>query len=107
MASSKLLFYTRPHLVQHKGIPMAGSQWAGRWRVAALVGVLVVLGTQARAAEDAAEARMRRDVTFLASDACEGRGITTKGINLAADYVAAEFKKAGLKPAPPGNSYFQ
>ncbi len=55
----------------------------------------------------ASEARLRRDVTYLASDELEGRGVTTRGINLAADYIAAEFKKAGLKPGGPDGSYFQ
>jgi hypothetical protein len=58
-------------------------------------------------AEDAVDQRMRKDITFLSSDQCEGRGITTKGINLAADYVAAAFKDAGLKPAETNGSYFQ
>src|SRR5262249_2198284 len=53
------------------------------------------------------EARMRKDITFLASDECEGRGITTKGINLAADYIADQFRQAGLKPAGTGGNYFQ
>src|SRR3954451_23319253 len=53
------------------------------------------------------EGRLRRDVALLASDECEGRGPLTGGINLAADYIAAEFKKAGLQPAGPGGSYFQ
>jgi hypothetical protein len=53
-----------------------------------------------------AEQRLRRDVTFLASDECEGRGPTTLGIDRAADYIAAEFKKAGLEPGSDG-SYFQ
>src|SRR6516162_43619 len=61
----------------------------------------------AHAANETAESRMRRDIDFLASDACEGRGVTTKGINLAADYIANEFKKAGLKPAGKDGSYFQ
>jgi hypothetical protein len=67
-----------------------------------------------RAAENAAEAkaraseeRLRRDIFFLASDQCEGRGPTTRGINLAADYIANEFKKAGLKPGGKDGSYFQ
>jgi hypothetical protein len=59
------------------------------------------------AAESPAETRMRRDISFLASDQCEGRGVTTEGINIAADYIANEFKKAGLKPAGPDGSYFQ
>jgi hypothetical protein len=53
------------------------------------------------------EARMRRDITFLASDECEGRGPGTKGIDKAADFIAAEFKKAGLKPGGKDGSYFQ
>src|SRR6516225_9069243 len=53
------------------------------------------------------EARLRRDVTYLASDELEGRGVTTRGINLAADFIAAEFKKAGLQPVGPNGSYFQ
>lgn len=52
------------------------------------------------------EGRLRRDITFLASDGCEGRGPTTQGINRAAEYVAAEFRKAGLKPAGK-DGYFQ
>jgi hypothetical protein len=69
--------------------------------------MFVLLGGAARAAEDAVEARMRRDVTFLASDECEGRGVSTKGINLAADFIAREFQAAGLQPGVDGKSYFQ
>src|SRR5262249_46185028 len=36
-----------------------------------------------------------------------GRGITTKGIQLAAEHIAAEFRKAGLKPGAPDGTYFQ
>lgn len=53
------------------------------------------------------EARLRQDLKFLTSDACEGRGITTKGIELAAEHVAREFQKAGLKPGGPDGTYFQ
>jgi hypothetical protein len=53
-----------------------------------------------------AEARLKRDVTFLASPLCEGRGPTTQGINRAAAYIAAEFQKAGLKPGNVAD-YFQ
>lgn len=52
------------------------------------------------------EARMRRDITFLASDQCEGRGPGTRGIEKAADYIAAQFQQAGLKPAGADGSYF-
>ncbi len=54
-----------------------------------------------------AEDRLKRDVTYLASDELEGRGPGTKGIEKAADYIAGEFKKAGLKPAGLDGTYFQ
>jgi hypothetical protein len=81
--------------------------WRG-WRVWMVMALIVVASGVSLAAENAvSDARMRKDVFFLASDECEGRGVTTKGINLAADYVAAAFKKAGLKPAGLDGSYFQ
>lgn len=51
--------------------------------------------------------RMRKDIFFLASPECEGRGVETKGIEKAADYIAENFKEAGLKPAMKNGSYFQ
>src|SRR6478736_489174 len=42
----------------------------------------------------------------LASDEMGGRRPFTKGIDKAADFIAAEFRKAGLKPVN-GDSYFQ
>jgi hypothetical protein len=79
------------------------------WRlsVAALAGFLILAGAYAGVTDDAIEARLRRDITFLASDECEGRGPGTKGIDKAAAYIAAKFEKAGLKPGGPGGSYFQ
>ncbi|TMQ32262.1 MAG: M28 family peptidase [Planctomycetota bacterium] len=85
---------------------MAARQGLARWQAWAVLGVLLA-GVHGQAANEAVEARMRRDVTFLASDECQGRGVTTKGIELAADYIANEFKKAGLKPAGSDGSYFQ
>lgn len=55
----------------------------------------------------ASEARLTADVSFLADDLREGRGVGTEGIKAAGDYIAAEFKKAGLQPAPGANGYFQ
>ena len=51
--------------------------------------------------------RMKKHLTFLASEECEGRGVETAGINKAADHIAAEFKKLGLKPAMSDGSFFQ
>lgn len=44
---------------------------------------------------------------FLASDALAGRGSATRDEELATTYVASEFQKYGLKPAPGMNSYLQ
>ena len=42
---------------------------------------------------------LKRHVAVLASDELEGRGTGTEGFAKAADYVSAEFAKAGLVPA--------
>src|SRR5258708_4831308 len=86
---------------------MAVRKWLTRWHAVVFVGLVAFLSTQAQATNEVAEARMRRDITYLASDECEGRGVGTKGIDLAADYIANEFKKAGLKPGGKDGSYFQ
>ena len=54
----------------------------------------------------ASEARILKDISYLAGDECEGRGITTKGIQLAADHIAGVFKENGLKPGGT-DGYFQ
>ncbi len=51
----------------------------------------------AASADAAIEQRLTDAERYLASDKLEGRGPGTRGINLAADYIADEFKKAGLK----------
>ena len=52
--------------------------------------------------------RLKRDVYFLASDSLAGRKFPHKGIQVAANYIAAEFEAAKLKPIPNNpNKYFQ
>jgi hypothetical protein len=46
------------------------------------------------------------DVSFLASDALEGRDTPSKGLDIAAEYIAAQFRRAGLEPAGD-DGYFQ
>src|SRR6476620_10023037 len=58
-------------------------------------------------AADNSLSRMKADLYYLAGEECEGRGLKTNGINKAADYIAAQFKAAGLKPAGANDSYFQ
>jgi hypothetical protein len=49
---------------------------------------------------------LKADVSFLASDALEGRGTPSPGLNLAAEYIAAQFRRAGLEPVGD-DGYFQ
>ena len=53
------------------------------------------------------ERRLADAAGYLASDELEGRGIGSKGIDLAADYIAAQFAQAGLKTKVFGESPFQ
>jgi TonB family protein len=51
--------------------------------------------------------KIREHVKYLASDALEGRGTGQKGGDTAAEYIAAQFKSYGLKPASDTGTYFQ
>ena len=51
--------------------------------------------------------RIRADLKYLASDPLEGRGIGSRGEELATEYIARQFEKAGLKPAGDRGRYFQ
>ena len=49
---------------------------------------------------------LRADLTFLSSSALEGRMSLERGSEVAIQWIAAEFQKAGLKPAA-GDSFLQ
>jgi hypothetical protein len=78
-------------------------------RFVPIVALVLALPAAAQppAPDDAAIARMKKDLFFLAGPECEGRGIGTTGLDKAADHVAAEFQKAGLKPAGKDGTFFQ
>jgi aminopeptidase N len=52
-------------------------------------------------------AALLKHVQYLASDALEGRGLGSAGLDLAAGYIAREFEEAGLKPAGDGGTFYQ
>jgi hypothetical protein len=50
---------------------------------------------------------LRADLFFLAGDSLRGRLTDTEENRAAADFIRSRFERLGLKPAAPGNSYFQ
>jgi hypothetical protein len=71
-------------------------------------------GDAARAQPDFSDAaltesanRIEADVRFLADDLLEGREAGTRGYDLAALYVATQFRSIGLRPAGEQGTYFQ
>jgi hypothetical protein len=64
-------------------------------------------GPEVQAALDRINAdSLRGHLSFIASDALEGRDTPSRGLDIAAEYIAAQFRRAGLE-APVGGGYFQ
>jgi len=82
---------------------MTGSQSRLFVRGVVLTGLatwsIALLTAVAGAAEETAaiEQRLADSARYLASDELEGRGVGTKGLDLAAEYIAAQFTQLGLK----------
>jgi Zn-dependent M28 family amino/carboxypeptidase len=51
--------------------------------------------------------KLRAHVKYLASDELEGRGVGTRGGQLATKYLAAQLEAEGLAPAGDNGTYFQ
>lgn len=61
----------------------------------------------ARAAETITQEDLIRRIDVLAADSMMGRATPSRGLELAAQYVAAEFRRAGLRPAGDRGGYIQ
>src|SRR5438445_5059530 len=62
---------------------------------------------QADSAPEISADRIKAAVAYLASDRLEGRGPGTRGEFLTTEYLAAEFRKAGLKPVGARGTYLE
>src|ERR1700689_3172684 len=49
---------------------------------------------------------LRGHLSFIASDLLEGRATPSRGLDLAAEYIASQFRRAGLDPGGD-DGYFQ
>jgi len=77
--------------------------------------LLLLCASVAPLAPDAAEqaalnrispADLRGNLSFLASDALEGRDTPSHGLDIAGEFIASQFRRAGLEPVA-ANNYFQ
>ena len=59
------------------------------------------------ATPDVSADRLRAHVEFLADDLLEGRDAGTRGYDLAAHYVATQYRALGLTPAGSGGGWYQ
>ena len=75
--------------------------------LAPLAAALLGAAAPAAPADDAAAQRVRADVEFLASDLLEGRDTGSRGYDVAAAYVASQFRAIGLKPAGTNGAWYQ
>src|SRR5580765_2727964 len=51
-------------------------------------------------------ASLRGHLSFISSDSLEGRLTPSRGLDIAAEYIAAQFRRAGLEPIGD-DGYFQ
>ena len=96
---------------------MNGTNWAGVMGLVSALAACAILAMSAFAspAGDAADSAMagirpeaiRAHMRFLADDLLEGRGTATRGHEIAARYMAAQFEKMELAPAGENGTYFQ
>src|ERR1700739_3060167 len=72
-----------------------------------VIGVIAFGPLLAQSGNTLSAERIRAHVKFLASDLLEGRGVGTRGGDLATEYIATQFALAGAKPAGDNGTYFQ
>ncbi|MDB5422697.1 MAG: aminopeptidase [Phenylobacterium sp.] len=85
---------------------------ASKFLAASLAGLLSATTPAAAAplaGSDAARSarNMQAHMTFLSSDLLEGREAGSRGFDIAADYVASQFRQLGLTPAGDKGTFFQ
>lgn len=75
---------------------------SAKFLLLALLGLNTAVLTAQKKDDAARTYRLKSDISYLASDALEGRVTGSAGENLSADYIAKGFEAAGLKPGKNG-----
>ena len=88
----------------HCRIPLLGA-----FSIAGLLSAIALLVGPATAAEEyeAIERRLGNSTQYLASDELQGRGVGTKGLDAAAEFIVSQFAAAGLNTEVFDGSPFQ
>lgn len=73
-------------------------------RFGTLIALLVFAITAVAQETEPSAAKIQQSVTYLASDALDGRRTGTAGANEAAKYIAKEFERLGIRTAPATDS---
>ena len=71
------------------------------------VGAVFIAASAAALAPDFEPDRLLAHIRFLSSDEMKGRDNGSPELERAADYIAAQFKEAGLRPGGDNGSWFQ
>lgn len=88
----------RPHFHDHSRALLWGRQFCLPIFFCTLLGG----ATPEQAALDRiSAASLRGNLSFLASDALEGRATPSRGLTVAAEFIASCFRRAGLQPLAP------
>jgi hypothetical protein len=90
------------------------ASYAETVRALTRIGCCAALLAAALGAQDARQAaglinanELKADIAFLASDDLRGRNSGSAEDHIAADFIASEFMRLGLKPAGDAGTYFQ
>lgn len=76
-------------------------------RLVLALAILVAAASAAALAPDFEPDRLLTHIRFLSSDEMKGRDNGSPELERAADYIAAQFKEAGLQPGGDNGSWFQ
>src|SRR5215470_19614209 len=103
------ILVVKKHLLFRLGVPMRKKVLVG-FSVLMVCALVFGIGHFATAREVRVKIdpeKIRVHIKYLASDALEGRGTGQKGGEMAAEYIAAQFKSYGLQPASDVGTYLQ